>query len=71
MTAGHSPQFEAMRDDLRARGLIDAEFSLTPAGMAFVDALFVDLAATRVTNDHRGARVRWRRAHDRLRSFSR
>lgn len=54
-----APGFHAMRAGLVAHGLIDAEYRLTPAGNAHVDALLVKLRAE-APSAPAAPRVRWR-----------
>lgn len=52
--------FEAMRQRLIDRGLIDAGFRLTEAGNAHVDSMMVDLREVEADNDPQGSRVFWK-----------
>lgn len=53
--------FATMRQRLIDRGLIDAEFRLTPAGNDHVAGLIGQLRRVDAANDREGRRVRWRR----------
>lgn len=52
-------EFHAMRQRLQGRGLLDDEFRLTRAGIAFVERTIGELGNAEATNDPDGPRVFW------------
>lgn len=55
-----NPGFEAMRASLVERGLIDAEYRLTPAGFEYTEDLIARLSQVHDQVDYKGSTVRWR-----------